>query len=229
METTSKKFIIAVDGPAGTGKSSVCKAVSEELGWGYFNTGAIYRGVALVGKFLSLDLADCEQAVRAAKHYRDEAEWDLAGRILKYKGTDLVSEISNNDTAQNASFVAKNTAVRELLLPVQIEKVQTSKFSGVVVEGRDIGTVVFPDADLKIFLTANLKTRTRRRQNQLKSESANLKATNYENLAKTLSKRDLQDSQRATAPLAKAHDAVEVDTSNLSLEEVKERIIGMIR
>jgi cytidylate kinase len=201
--------LIAIDGPAGAGKSTVARAVARELGLPYLDSGAMYRCVAL----LSLAAPAQEPAVLARA-----ARLELGGGRVTLNGRDVTSEIRAPEVSEAASRVAADPGVREALVAKQRELISTGDW---VAEGRDIGTVVAPDAALKVFLTADAPERARRRAAELGSDPATVLAE------QTL--RDARDSTREHSPLRAAPGAVTFDTSGLSVEEVVERIAALAR
>jgi len=214
-----EKFHIAIDGPAGSGKTTVAKMLSERLGFDYLDTGAMYRAVAL---FLH------EKGI--GENEDDRIEEVLKGVEMRYErgklflnGKEVGDEIRTAEAGILASKYAKNPIVRKHLSRLQREIAKGRKM---VVEGRDIGTVVLPDADLKIFLTASLEERARRRYRDLLAKGEKV---SFEEVLQKLKVRDSQDSTRKLAPLKPAEDAVILDTTNLSVEEVVEKIERMVR
>lgn len=225
--------IIAVDGPAGSGKSSICNLVAERLGWTYVNTGALYRAVGLIADERSIDLTDGERVSRIVEEIAPQLRWDSKGSQLWLGERNLTNDLLSVKAGNAASAVAKLEQVRQNLLPVQRQlALKTPK--GALVDGRDIGTVVFPDADLKVFLTASLEERASRRFLQL-VESGKIQKTIDEGqrdrvlkeLAESIAARDAQDSSRDKAPLVQAEDAVYVDTSEMNIKAVVEHIVSL--
>jgi cytidylate kinase len=214
--------LIAIDGPAGAGKSTVARALARELGFTYLDSGAMYRGVALAalrdgGGALPERPGELAAVARGAVIELGGAPTDGAGRVL-LDGRDVSHEIRTPEVSEVASFVAADPGVREALVAKQRELIATGDW---VAEGRDIGTVVAPDAALKIFLTADPHERARRRAAELGADAATV-------LAEQLL-RDERDSTRAHSPLRAAPGAVELDTSGLSVAEVVARIVGLAR
>ncbi len=201
-------MVVAIDGPAGAGKSTVARAVARELGFTYMNSGAMYRCVAL----LALASPD-EQPARLAR----EARIEPGGRVM-LDGRDVTEEVGAPKVSEMASRVAADPGVREALVVVQRELLANGDW---VAEGRDIGTVVAPDAELKVFLTASTEERARRRAVQLGADVDTVLAE------QTL--RDARDIKRAHSPLQPAPDAVIMDTSGLCVEDVVERIAALAR
>ena len=214
-------MIIAIDGPAGSGKSSVAKVVAARLGFHYLDTGAMYRAVACRAMALGVSLSD-EPAV-AAIAQRDAIEFGhdegdpMPSRVL-IAGQDVTDAIRTPEADDAVSPVAKLAQVRSAM--VQQQRHLASK-NNIVVEGRDIGTVVFPDAELKVFLTASAEERARRRAEQ---QTAGGHAVDPAAVHAAMLRRDEIDSTRTNSPLAAASDAVMLDTTTLSFDQVVERI-----
>lgn len=227
-ESTHRPFIIAVDGPAGSGKSTICAAVCERLGWTYINTGAIYRAIGLIASESKIDLHDEEALVQIIEQHAQSLHWNGHAQQLWLGERNLTPQLGCEDAGRAASILAKLPRVRERLLPVQRQLAATAA-KGAIIDGRDIGTVVFPDADLKVFLTASLEERSRRRMGQLANKlddqsSQKLLASLQEQIAN----RDKQDQARGVAPLRQAEDAVILDTSRMTLQEVVHAMIDLI-
>jgi len=201
-------MIIAIDGPAGAGKSTVARAVADALGFRYLDSGAMYRALGL-----SLSENDGDPAERA------RAITIELGERVTIDGRDVTSEIRTPQASEGASKVATNSAVRAALVEKQREMLHDG--GDWVAEGRDIGTVVAPDATLKLYLTASPEARARRRADELGAD--------YEVVLRDQALRDQQDQQREHSPLKAAADAVEVDTSDLTIDQVVDRIAGLAR
>ena len=218
----SRPFIVAIDGPAGAGKSTAAKRLAVRLGFALVDTGAIYRAVALAASRLGIAYDDDARlaALLLLLDVRFEPVPGAGQRVL-LGGEDVSSAIRTPPASLGASAVSARPVVRAGLLELQRRLATAPENRGAVLEGRDIGTVVFPDADLKFFLTAAPEVRARRRFEELQAKGD--RATFEQVLADQL-KRDRDDSSRAVAPLAAAADAVQVDTSALGLEEVVERL-----
>ena len=214
-------MIIAIDGPAGSGKSTVAKLVAERLGYHYLDTGAMYRAVAVVaiGQGLSLDdEASLERVAHTLPiEFRHEGPGALPSRVL-IGGTDVTEAIRSPEADAAVSAVAKLGRVRDAMVAQQRH---IGRGEDIVVEGRDIGTVVFPHAELKIFLTASAEERARRRTVQ-QSETGH--EVDADHVKRAIIARDEADSTRAVSPLAAASDAVELDTTGLTIDEVVHRI-----
>jgi cytidylate kinase len=207
--------VIAIDGPAGSGKSTVARAVAERLGLPYLDTGAMYRAVAFAVLRAGGDPADEEFAANTAR----SMELDVGLDQVLVNGTDATVEIRGPEVTRSVSLVAANPEVRVELVSRQRE--WTARRGGGVLEGRDIGTVVFPDAELKVYLTANAEERARRRAKEVTD-------LDYETVAADLARRDTLDSTRDADPLAEAADAVLVDTTGLTIDEVVTEITRLL-
>lgn len=218
-----RRLIIAIDGPAGAGKSTVSKRLAKELGYTYLDTGAMYRAFAWKALEEKLDLGD----EKALKRSLQETEIELseeAGRPKVYlNGLDVSDRIRSPELSQVASRISSLKSVRERM--VEMQRAMGSK-GGVVMEGRDIGTVVFPNAEVKIYLDASAAERARRRFEELGSQGERV------TLAETLEEievRDHRDKGRSVAPLRKAEDAVVIDSTNMDVDGVVERIMREIK
>jgi cytidylate kinase len=220
----SGPFIVAVDGPAGSGKSSICHKVSERIGWNYINTGALYRAIGLLAIRSKVDLEDETRLADLVVEVASHLSWNHKTKELLFKDDNLTEFLQSEETGYAASKIARSGIVRERLLPVQRQMTLTSE-KGALVDGRDIGTVVFPKADLKVFLTASLEERSRRRLSQLGSSDI----SNIDEIKEGLARRDQRDELRNVAPLKQASDALVLDTSNINFEETVDALIGMIK
>lgn len=234
MTDRKRPIIVAVDGPAGSGKSTICSEVSAKIGWSYVNTGALYRGVGLLARDRGINLED-ESAVGAMlEKLAGDIHWDYNHHQLYCGGENLTPRLGTAEAGNAASFIAKQQKVRQLLLPVQ-RNLAINAPKGAMVDGRDIGTVVFPDANLKVFMTANLEERARRRLKQFDAKTAahgnngNESRDSLSAVMDDIARRDNQDSKRGEAPLRKADDAVEFDTSGYSQSEAVDALIALIR
>ena len=210
-----KTVTIAIDGPAGAGKSTIARRLAAELGYCYVDTGAIYRTVAYFLDLLGISPKDIDGVSRYIDELTIEMEYDEEGKQhMIMNGMDVTDDIRTQDIGQKASAVSAHAIVRDMLLDMQRD---VAKKHNVIMDGRDIGTVVLPRATVKIFLTASPEVRARRRVNELlaKGQKADLKTVQAE-----IEKRDYQDSHREIAPLKQAKDAVLLDTSNLDIDGV---------
>ena len=214
--------MIAIDGPAGTGKSSVSRGLARKLGARYLDTGSMYRIVTLAMLRAGVDLTD-PQAIAAATDVAMTVGDDPDTEQALLGGEDVTAAIRTDEVTRAVSAVSAVPAVRSKLVRLQQEVARGH--GSVVVEGRDIGTVVLPDADLKIFLTASAETRARRRNDQ--NVAAGL-TDDYETVLADVQRRDHLDSTRTVSPLRAADDAVVVDTSEMSRDEVIDRLYRLV-
>jgi CMP/dCMP kinase len=226
-----KPKIVAVDGPAGSGKSSICSKVATKLGWTYVNTGALYRVVGLLLERCDIDTNDEQQLSEFLDQITPAIHWVPESKKLIYNDEDITAELYSVTASRGASKVAKMPMVRAKLLPLQRRMTLQSPM-GALVDGRDIGTVVFPDADLKIFMTASIEERARRRYSQMMESAKKLGKPldqTIEQVELDIKERDDRDSARGTAPLKKADDAVLFDNSGLTMDEAVERMVELIK
>ncbi|WP_149823360.1 (d)CMP kinase [Streptomyces tailanensis] len=212
--------IVAIDGPSGTGKSSTSKAVAAQLGLSYLDTGAQYRAITWWMVNNGIDIEDPSAIAAVAGKPEIVSGTDPAGPTITVDGTDVAGPIRTQEVTSKVSAVSAVPEVRARITELQ-RSIASGAENGIVVEGRDIGTTVLPDADLKIFLTASPEARAARRSGELKG--VDVHATR-----EALLKRDAADSNRKASPLAKADDAVEVDTSDLTLQQVIECVVTLI-
>jgi len=211
----AKTYAIAIDGPAGAGKSTIAKALAKELGFRYVDTGAIYRTVAYFLDLLGISPKDVDGVERYIDELTIVIEYDDEGKQhMLMNGMDVTGEIRTQDISQKASLVSAHAVVREVLLDMQRD---VAKQYNVIMDGRDIGTVVLPKADVKIFLTATPEVRAKRRYDELiaKGQKAQLPT-----ILKEIIQRDYQDTHREIAPLKMARDSIKLDTSELDIEGV---------
>jgi cytidylate kinase len=219
-----RPFIVAIDGPAGAGKSTAARRLAARLGFAMVDTGAIYRAVALSATRAGVALDDDARLgpVLATVQIRFEPpSREGEGQRVLLDGEDVSQAIRTPQMSLGASAVSARPVVRAALLGLQRQLATAPANAGAVLEGRDIGTVVFPDADAKFFLTASPEVRARRRHAELTAKGD---AATYEAVLADQLKRDRDDSARAVAPLRPAADAVQVDTSGLSLDDVVELV-----
>ena len=211
----AKTYAIAIDGPAGAGKSTIAKALAQELGFRYVDTGAIYRTVAYFLDLLGVSPKDVDGVERYIDELTIGIEYDDEGKQhMIMNGMDVTGEIRTQDISQKASLVSAHAVVREVLLDMQRD---VAKQYNVIMDGRDIGTVVLPRANVKIFLTAAPEVRAKRRYDELiaKGQKANL-----DTILKEIIQRDYQDTHRPIAPLKMARDSIKLDTSELDIPQV---------
>jgi cytidylate kinase len=226
--TAQRRPIVAIDGPAGAGKSTVARRLADALGYVLVDTGAMYRSVALAAKRAGVDwkdgakLGELSRSLVEARSLVFERDPALGVRV-KLAGEDVSDAIRTPDIAQGASTVSTHGDVRTALLELQR---QAGREGGVVLEGRDIGTVVFPHAEAKFFLTASAETRARRRHADLVTKG---NAGSFEETLADVKRRDAQDEGRAIAPLKKADDAILVDSTALSIDETVAKMLEIVR
>lgn len=213
--------IIAIDGPSGAGKGTIARAVARRLGFHHVDTGAMYRAVAWKALHQSVDLSD-EAAVAAIA---ERAEFDVSDGRVSVDGHEIARAIRTPEIDAAASVVARQPEVRRVLVDRQRA---LAAQGGTVMEGRDIGTVVFPDAHVKIYLDASPEERARRRATD-PAHASGKGTTAIQDVAIALAERDRRDATRATAPLAVATDAVVIDTTTLTIDEAVERVMELIR
>jgi cytidylate kinase len=216
-------MIIAIDGPAGAGKSTVAKLLAKKLGVLYLDTGAMYRALSLKVLKEKIPLQDTPRIIAASHSARIELVTSPEGYLEVFlDGRDVSREIRSSEVTAIVSDVAKIKEVREVLLGLQRD---LGSRHSLVLDGRDIGTVVFPDAEKKFFLDADFKERVNRRHKELKEAG---QPVTWEEVACDLKNRDRIDSSREVAPLKKAEDAVYLDTTRLSIEQVVERLYAQV-
>jgi CMP/dCMP kinase len=227
--TPRARPIVAIDGPAGAGKSTVARRLADALGYVLVDTGAMYRVVALAARRANVDWADAEAvgalarmlvAARALSFIRDAER----GVRVELEGVDVSDAIRTPDMGMGASQVSAHKPVRDALLDLQR---QAGEGGGVVLEGRDIGTVVFPEAEVKLFLTARAEVRARRRFDELRAKGD--ASVTFEATLADVQRRDEQDSTRAVAPLKQAEGAVLVDSSERGIDDVVAQMAALVR
>lgn len=210
-----KKISIAIDGPAGAGKSTIARQLASQLGFYYVDTGAIYRTVAYFFDLWGISPKDSDGIARYIDELTVGIEYDEQGvQHMIMNGMDVTEDIRTPEISQMASLVSAQPLVREMLLDMQREMAVKHN---VVMDGRDIGTVVLPKATVKIFLTASPEVRARRRVNEYLAKG--MKA-NFDEVLKTIQQRDYQDTHREIAPLKMARDSVKLDSSEMNIEQV---------
>jgi len=211
--------VVAIDGPAGAGKSTIAKHLAARLGFIYIDTGAMYRAVALWGQRQGVDMGDMHRMEQLSL----AAEIELSPGRIQLNGEDVTEAIRTPEVSSGASKIAVIPGVRRAMVAKQRA---IGERASVVMEGRDIGTVVFPDAEVKVFLDAQPGERVRRRLQEGRAKGESIPE---EQLAAQMKERDQRDSTRADAPLTQAPDAVYLDSTNLSIEEVEEAILKIVR
>ena len=212
--------VLTIDGPSGAGKGTVSRAVAKKLGWHYLDSGAIYRSLAISALDQQIDLMDESAVAQVAKNMQlaFECHDEL---VVKLQGVDITARLPTEETGATASKIAAYPAVRKALLQKQKDFKQ---FPGLVADGRDMGTVVFADADIKVFLTASAQERGERRFKQLKEKGID---ANLGKITAEIELRDRRDSERKTAPLIPAEDAFYLDSSDLTIDEVINQVITL--
>lgn len=220
---SSKPIAVAVDGPVGAGKSSIARAAAQRLGFIYCDTGALYRSVGLYCSRNGIDLKKADDVAAQLDNIRLEIRLVDGVQHVFLNGEDVSEEIRLPEISMAASAVSAIPAVRAALLDIQRE---TAASSSAIMDGRDIGTVVLPNADVKIFLTAKPEIRAKRRFDELTAKGKDVK---FDDVLRELNERDYADTHRETAPLKQAEDAVLADTSELDFEQSVELVCGIIR
>ena len=211
----AKTYSIAIDGPAGAGKSTIAKRLAKELGYRYVDTGAIYRTVAYFLDLWGVSPKDVDGVTRYIDELTIGIEYDEDGlQHMIMNGMDVTGDIRTQDISQKASLVSAHAVVRDVLLDMQRN---VAKRHNVIMDGRDIGTVVLPKATVKIFLTASAEVRAKRRTDELIAKG---QKANYAQILKEIQQRDYQDTHREIAPLKLARDSIKVDTSDMDIEQV---------
>ena len=218
-----KTYSIAIDGPAGAGKSTIAKRLAAELGYHYVDTGAIYRTVAYFFDLWGVAPKDIDGINRYIDELNIALEYDEDGlQHMIMNGIDVTGDIRTQDIAQKASLVSAHSVVRDMLLDMQRD---VAKQYNVIMDGRDIGTVVLPKANVKIFLTASPEVRAKRRTNELVAKG---QKADYNKVLQEIKQRDYQDTHRPVAPLKMARDSIKVDTSEMDIDQVLEAIKKII-
>ena len=214
-----KTISIAIDGPAGAGKSTIARRLAKDLGFYYVDTGAIYRTVAYFLDLWGVSPKDVDGVRRYIDELTVEICYDEDGvQHMIMNGMDVTDDIRTQDISQKASLVSAHAEVRDMLLDMQRD---VAKQHNVIMDGRDIGSVVLPKADVKIFLTASAEVRAKRRTEELLAKG---QKANYNQILKEIQQRDYQDTHREVAPLKMCRDSVKVDTSELDIEGVVAQI-----
>lgn len=223
MNLRTHGIVIAIDGPSGAGKSTIARLLAKRLGYIQIDTGAMYRAAALLLSREGIDLADLEAVERFCQTLDIRLESDAGRQIVLANGMDVTDQIRTPEMSLLTSRTSTLKPVREALLKSQQGM---GKRGGVVLEGRDIGTVVFPDAELKFYLSASVEERARRRCEELTAKG---EAVTLEETIADVAKRDRQDSERDIAPLRQADDAIAIDSSRLTIDEVLASLVTLCR
>ncbi len=218
-------MIIAIDGPSSAGKSTFGKLLAKTLGLLYLDTGAMYRAVGFAVIKSGIKETNDEEIIHIAKNLEIELTGEPDTLRVLLNGKDISNEIRTNEIGQMASIVSTLSAVRKNLVERQRILGEASKH-GAVLDGRDIGTVVFPNADIKFFLTANAEARAQRRHQE---DTQNRRETNYENTLKEINERDERDINRKDSPLRNADDAIVIDTSEMNEKEVFSKMLAEVK
>lgn len=219
----TKAPVVTLDGPGGVGKGTVSTLLAKHFGWQYLDSGALYRLTALAAKNHGVDFTNEEAMAVIAEHLDIRFDQQDSGVKILLEGDDVSSQIRSEEVGANASRVAAYSRVRDALLKRQ-RAFRTEP--GLVADGRDMGTVVFPDAPLKLFLTASSEERARRRWQQLKDGDV---AADFDQVLADIQERDERDSSRAVAPLKPAEDAVIIDTTELSIDDVFTQAVALVK
>lgn len=220
---SDRKPIIAIDGPAGAGKSTIARMLARRLGYLFINTGAMYRAVAWKALQSSINLEDSDRVGKLAEDSLIELTGSVDAMRVLIDGQDITEEIATPAISQAASIVSAISAVRRALVARQQEM---GRAGGVVMEGRDIGTKVFPNAEIKIYLDATSQARAQRRFDE--DTARNVAVASFDQMKTEIEERDLRDKTRADSPLEQAADAIYVDSSNLTVDEVVEKILDLV-
>lgn len=216
-------YNVAIDGPAGAGKSTIAKLTAEKKGFVYVDTGAMYRGLAVYFMDRGIEAEDKERIIEAVKEADVKIQYEKGDQQVYVNGKNITSRLRSEEAGRMASLAARIPEVRAKLLELQ-KKIAEEQ--DVIMDGRDIGTCVLPDADVKVFLTASVERRAKRRYDELKKKGEECE---LEVIEQDIRRRDEQDSTRAAAPLRQAEDAVLVDSSDMTIEEVVNTIVELCK
>jgi CMP/dCMP kinase len=218
------EMVITIDGPAGSGKSTAARRLAEKIGASFLDTGAMYRSVTLAAMQAGVDMSDEKELLGVLKNNKFKFAVSRGAMVVSINGIDVTEQIRRPNVTANAKYIASAAAVRDELVKMQRQFAADEK--KIVTEGRDQGTVAFPDADFKFFLTASIEERAKRRQVELETKGENVK---FEEIKNAIEQRDKSDQSRQMGPLKPAFDAVVVDTTDLSIEDVVERLLSDAR
>ena len=216
-------YNVAIDGPAGAGKSTIAKLVAKEKGYIYVDTGAMYRGLAIHFLNKGIEPGETDKVIEACKDAEVTIAYEDGVQHVYLNGNDISSRLRNEEVGNRASVTSASPEVRKKLLELQQNLAKTQD---VIMDGRDIGTCVLPGADVKIYLTASVETRAKRRYDELKGKGEDC---NLEEIAHDIEERDHRDMTREIAPLKQAEDAVLVDSSHMTIEEVVKAIVDLCK
>ncbi len=216
-------FVITIDGPAASGKSTVARLLAERLGASFLDTGAMYRAVTLAAIEAGVDMSDEEKLRGVLDNRKFEFSVREGKTVVSIDGVDVTEQIRRQEVTSNARYVASSAKLREKL--VEMQRQFAAREKKIVTEGRDQGTVAFPDASVKFYLTADAAERAKRRQIELRAKGS---SENLEQIQKAIEERDKSDEDRAVGPLRLAEDAIVVDTTDLSIEEVVEKLMRFV-
>ena len=216
-------YNVAIDGPAGAGKSTIAKLVAKEKGYIYVDTGAMYRGLAIHFLDKGIKPGETEKVIEACKDAEVTIAYEDGVQHVYLNGSDISSRLRNEEVGNMASVTSAIPEVRRKLLELQQNLAKTQD---VIMDGRDIGTCVLPDADVKVYLTASVETRAKRRYNELREKGEDC---NLETIAHDIEERDHRDMTREIAPLKQAEDAVLVDSSDMTIDEVVKAIVDLCK
>jgi CMP/dCMP kinase len=218
------RLIITIDGPAASGKSTIARLLAAKLNATFLDTGAMYRAATLAAMKAKIDMTSQHQILEILNNTQFEFISSHHGMRVQIDGVDVTEEIRHPKVTANARFIAGLAAARKYL--VSLQRSFAENHGRIITEGRDQGTVAFPDADVKFFLTAELGERTRRRQAELKSKGIE---QGDEEISQLIEKRDQSDKNRAVGPLKIAENAINVDTTNLTVEQVVDKLLGYVK
>jgi len=218
------ELVITIDGPAASGKSTVARLVAQKLGASFLDTGAMYRAVTLAAIKVGVDMSDEKKFLGVMRTSKFRFSVKDGKMTVRVDGADVTEQIRSPEVTAKARHIASAAKVREKL--VQMQRQFAAGEKKIVTEGRDQGTVAFSDADIKFYLTAETSERARRRQVELRAQGSN---ESLEEIQKAIEERDKSDENRAVGPLKPADDAIIIDTTNLNIEEVVEKVLGFVK